>query len=92
MHAQRFHQKTGDAERKQQPQQPPVTRIVTEGRRPVEGAAIHCQQTTDDECHAEDVHRQFIDQVVPAVVKIVRPIVGDRQQRGADRQHYEPTE
>ena len=92
MHAQRFHQKTGDAERKQQPQQPPVTRIVTEARRPVEGAAIHCQEATNDECHAEDVHRQFIDQVVQAVVKVVRPIVGDCQQGGPDRQHDEATE
>ena len=48
--------------------------------------------TTDDECHAEYVHRQFIDQVVPAVVKVVWAIVGDRQQRGADRQHNEATE
>ena len=92
MKAKRFHHETGETERKQQPKQPPVTRIVTQASRPSKGAAIHGQQTTDDECHAEYVHRQFIDEVVPAVVKVVWPIVGDRQQRGADRQHNEATE
>ena len=84
--------KTGETEREKNPEQPPVAPVVTEARRPLKGAAIHGQNATEAECHAEDVHRQLVDQVIPAVVKVVGPIVSDRQQRGADGQHDEATE
>ena len=58
----------------------------------MESTAIHGQKTADDECDAEDVHRQLIDQIVPAVVKVVWAVVSDCQQRRADRENNEPAE
>src|SRR5438128_9127937 len=65
---------------------------MTKARLTLKGTAIHCQQTTDNECHAEDIHRQLVDEIVPAVVKVVRPIVSDSQQRGADGKYHEAAE
>src|SRR5436305_10252447 len=57
-----------------------------------ESAAIHRQQTADDECHAKDVHRELVDQIVQTVVKVVRSVVGNTQQNCADGQDNKPTE
>src|SRR5947199_7420284 len=65
---------------------------MAEARLPLEGTAIHCQEAANDKCHAEDIHRQFVDKIVQTVVKVVRPIVSDSQQRGADGEHDETAE
>src|SRR5262245_33043457 len=65
---------------------------MSETRRPLKRAAIHGQNAAEAKGHAEDIHRQLIDQVVPAVMEVVGTIVSDPQERGANGQHDEATE
>ena len=65
---------------------------MAEARLAVERRGDTSRADSREECHAEDVHRQFVDEVVPAVMKVVGAIVGDRQQRGADGENDEAAE
>src|SRR5215831_15058668 len=59
---------------------------MTKARLTLERAAIHREQATNDERHAEHVQRQLIEKIVPAVVKVVWAVIRDSQQNRADRE------
>src|SRR4030095_8233501 len=65
---------------------------MSEARRPFKGTAIHGQNAAEAKGHAKDIHRQLVDQVIPAVMEVVGTIISDPQERGADGQHNEATE
>ena len=92
MNTQCFHRKSGNTYPKKQSEQPPIAFVVAQACFPSEGSAIHGEKTTDDECDTEGVHRQLIDQIVAAVVKVVWSVVSNCQQRRADSENNEPAE
>ena len=90
--AERFDRETGETETEEAAEKPPVTPVVAEALRSLEGAAIQGQQTTETQCHAEDVHDQLVEEIVPAVMKVIGTVVGDPKQRRPDRENEETTE
>ena len=65
---------------------------MPEARLAREGPPVERQQAAHDERHAEDIHREFVEKVIPTVMEIVGTVVRDAEQRGADREHHEPAE
>src|SRR6476646_9559673 len=70
MHPKRFHHEAGQTESEENTKEPPVSPVVAQARFTRESAAIHREKTADAECDAEDVHRQLVNQIIPAVMKV----------------------
>jgi hypothetical protein len=57
---------------------------MSEAGRFTEDAPIECEQTTKDECHPKDIHGQFINEIIPAMMEVIGTVVGDRQEGGSN--------
>ena len=85
VHAERFHRETGQTKGKENSEQPPVAPVMAQARLAAKGTAIHRKETAEAEGDAEDVHRQLVNEIVPAVMKVIGAVVRNREKGGADR-------
>lgn len=90
--AEGFKEEAGESEGKEEGENEPVSGLVSEAGGADAPAAVEGEEATEAESNAEDIHGQFIEQVVGALMEIDWALIGDGEEGGADGEDDEAAE